>query len=127
MDRPDWITPGTAVLCYSSGNEINSIMLTRIGRVAAQSFVLEDASEGRFRIAEKPSRWRGGTWGHTRYVIPLDSDAARELLRRQKCAREREAAVSACLRYARGVRTTEKRLAAIAALQAVTEDEQERS
>lgn len=122
VDKPDWIATGTKVLCYTRGRAIGTLKITEIGKVAKQSFILADEREGRFRITREPSRHEGGTWGWTRCVIPLDSDTARRLLREKNLSGQRQQARNACDKYARN-QTKENRLTAIAALQAVEEDE----
>lgn len=123
-EKPDWIETGTKVLCYTVGR-VDSLRVTEIAKVASKSFVLTATEEGRFRIAKNPSRHEGGTWGWSRCVIPLDSDEARKKIRMSKMKSLRTAANYACRAYIQDA-TTDNRLAAIAALQAVEEDEEPR-
>jgi hypothetical protein len=123
-ESTDWIKPGEKVVTYTYGGVSRSEnpSVTLIAKVAAKSFTLENDSL-RYSIDRQESPRQGGTWGWTRKVVPFDSDKAREVLEREKHERRMSRARATVDAWER-MRTRENRLAAIAALQAVEQDDE---
>lgn len=124
VEKPDWLVEGAKVLAYSMGGATTpeSPRVTAVKKIATASFTLEHAQEPRFRLQSLTAHV-GGTWGHTRTVVSLESDAAREVIQREKDRRRMVAARNAVDKW-QMKRTHETRLAAIAALQAIEQDEE---
>ncbi len=121
IEHPDWIAEGTEVLTFNTGNSLlTSLRKSVITKVTKTQFAIH-GDEKRFKIANEPGRHDGGTWGWTKRVIPLSSDEAHGYLEQRRAQHFRNKAQAACDAYS--VRQSkENRLAAITALQAVTED-----
>jgi hypothetical protein len=115
---PDWITPGQQVLIYEdSFRRYNNphAKLTRIVKVAKQSFTVEDCNE-RFRIADQRTKQLGSLGGGWAYqCVPADSEKAQQLLLEQQRIDLEYAAREACEQWLRN-RTEENRAAAVTAL-----------
>lgn len=122
VDRPEWLIPGAKVIVHRTGTYASHIKTTSIAKIETKSFTVE-GSPFRYQIRTL-DRHEPGAWGAREQVIPVDSDEARKLLsddHRRKLVRK---AQSACDRYrCLSVDNREIRLAAIAALQAVEDEE----
>lgn len=122
-EKPDWVKPGVKVLVYSSaGKRSANLVRTTIARVAAKSFTVAAEREPRFKLP-CCSAQQGDTWSlWTRYVVPWDSDTARKELRKYAEREQLHTAQDALNAWLKN-HTYENKIAAIAALQAVTNDE----
>jgi hypothetical protein len=123
-ERPDWIVPGADVLVVKGFRE-QTIARTKIAKVYKRYFTVELnwCATDRFDLERQEHR-SPGMWTSDVHVYPIDSDKARELIDQARRRRLVSKAREACDRWSRataGVR--ELRLAAIAALQAVEDDE----
>lgn len=122
--KPDWLTPGAKVIVHRTSTGTSRIKVTTIAKIATKSFTVAD-SPARYRLSTL-DRHETGTWGAWERIIPLDSDEGRELLDRERRRRLVVQARNACDRWmvarAKGS-NRELRLAAIAALQAVEDEE----
>jgi hypothetical protein len=117
--KPDWLVPGHEVIT-NGGTFQSRITRTNVDKVASHTFTLV-GSHLRFRIKDL-SYHEPGTWGRIIRVLPAESPEARKLIeedRRRKLVLRAQKAVEDWSK--RGTR--ELRLAAIAALQAVEDDE----
>jgi hypothetical protein len=120
-ERPDWLVEGAEVLAYSDNRTSDShhLVKTTVKKIATRSFTLEADNEPRYSL---PSCSYQAREGNHRYVVPLDSDRARVEIRRERelrqIARARDAVDTWVL-----TRTADNRLAAIAALQGIENDE----
>lgn len=75
---PDWIKPGTDVVCYGIGDE-KWIYTSTILRVAKQSFVLSNWPTMRFKIHTQQHR-PTDPFAFVRHCVPSDSERGRQLL-----------------------------------------------
>jgi hypothetical protein len=119
---PNWLVPGAEVMVYDDKHHAPYAVRTTVKKVATKSFSVTDDRQPRFPI-KTLAAWMGGAWGWHRRVAPIDSDEARAALLRVDHARLMSAATLAVDTWERA-RTRENRLAAIAALQAVENDEE---
>jgi hypothetical protein len=120
-----WVKKGVEVLLYNDdGREDRGVKKTTIDKVTEHTFTVSDESEPRFRFKLK-NRIDGsyfvrcgGDWGYRRIVVPLDSDKARDELKRLEIRRLNVGAKAAVDLWLRS-RVRADRLRAIEALQAL--------
>jgi hypothetical protein len=123
IEVPSWLVEGAEVLAYSpysSGTHRPAI--TKIKKISTKSFTLDAEGEPRYSLADQSHVSREAWSSNVRNVVPLDSDQARVEIRREKELRRVKKADSAVDEWRRK-HTWESRLAAIAALQAIENDE----
>lgn len=118
----EWIVPGAKVVVhtYGGGGAVDRASMDTVKKVADKSFSLE-GTDGRFDL-RNGRKMGGGSWGPFTTVLPHDSDKAQRVLAedaRRRRQRDADAAVDAW----RKSRSCADREAAIAALQAIADDE----
>jgi hypothetical protein len=125
IDVPSWLVKGAEVLAYTetySDGRYRHPVITKIKKISTRSFTLEAEDEPRYSLIDCSCTQRDSWSAGTRYVVPLTSDQARYEIRREK-----ERSQMKLTRYAvevwRRSPTGENRLAAIAALQAIENDQ----
>lgn len=119
---PEWVVNGEPVLVVS-GYRDEQITITSVARVYKRYFTVADHPYARSRFdLHRQTRQGDSGWGSGARVVPVNSPDGQRLF---TAARRRElvnAADNATQRWER-YRTTETRLAAIAALRAVEDEE----
>lgn len=121
MSAPEWLKPGSEVVVITShpGAAKQTARLTTVRTVAAKSFTVT-GFDCRFNLARLAGR-TGGDWGSSHEVVPPASEQAHRALiaqRNRNLVNRARIAVEKWLRDG----TRDRRLAAIAALEAVEGD-----
>jgi len=122
---PDWIAEDTRVIVLSRGGGLlagTHARITTIKKINPKSFRVDGENTifpfDLIRDNEATSKLIGGTWGHRRIVIPLDSDVGRRelsVLRYRNAVRRADAAVAAWQKD----RTMDNKLTALDAIKGV--------
>lgn len=120
---PEWVKPGTRVVCFSTGGAgVDPVARTAtITKVGKMWFSVDHPAEPRYLIDRQRANI-GGTWGETRYAVPADSDTGRRQLDAQR-RRNSAARAAKAVRSWLMLQNRRTREAAIAALQAVEDEE----
>lgn len=123
-EKPDWLVPGVAVLVVRGWKD-DSVVRTTVSKVHKRYFTVDSMSFDGLRFSLDRQQYQSpGAFSSPTRVIPIDSDEAKKLLESARKSRLVRQASHACEQWmknrtgARGLR-----LAAIAALQAVEDDE----
>lgn len=118
-ERPDWLVPGANVLCYNYGRNPSPVATT-VAKVATQSFTVTAEREPRYRIRGCFARM-GEIMPWTRYVVPLDSVEAGQVLAAEDRAKRMSRARTAVDNWIRKPDDDNRRIA-IMALQTLEND-----
>lgn len=123
-ESTDWITPGAEVLVYTDAmpGYSRNVRFSTIAKVAKKSFTVEGENV-RFSMDQQEHRPRSSWTASTRRVVPRDSDKAHAEVSAARARGLTLKARAAVEKWERR-RTRENRLAAIAALQAVEQDDE---
>lgn len=122
---PDWLVEGAEIIVFSATfdlSRIGRLTCTTVKKVSTQTFSVDIANSPRFRIEERPEHKVHEYDLTPQFVLPLDSPEAVVIIERRQQIRLRKAAKMICELY-QDEPTRENRLAAIKALQAISDEE----
>jgi hypothetical protein len=122
--RPEWLIPGAKVVAYTTGGAgtMRRTVVTTVDKVTSKTFTIV-GDPGRFRIDRMSYETeRGSVWSRTRHVVPLNSPEGQAEVVAENQRRAARRAEAACQKW-RQDPTRDNRVAAIAALQAIQNEE----